>query len=191
MILRVSVARIIPLRNVAGVLGSIFACTKRAVKRESEDGIAQPARWFVTETELRKACEAVWVAAQGYPWTTLAVVPSGAGQSVAAFALELATVGSEYYGRTVEFVDGTGLELHGARALVDRLSGATGLHSLVVALDDPLESQSALLAARTASRVVAGVALGHSRLSDMKRLVESVGQERFLGATVSGSPDGR
>jgi hypothetical protein len=143
------------------------------------------------DTTIAGAAEAIWVAVQGTLWSTLAVVPAGPDLPVAEIASALAAVGSAQRGddHLIRALDLRGRPLAGSQELVDELAAPAPGPRLVVAVDFPLESQAALMFARSASATILVVALERTRSEDAAKIVELVGESRFLGAVVQPSAE--
>ncbi|MCG6928008.1 MAG: glycosyltransferase family 2 protein [Acidobacteria bacterium] len=137
-----------------------------------------------TEAAITRAAEALWVAVQDSPWPTLALVPAEPGLAVGALATAVASVGAAQSGKSIEGLDLRGRPLADSQALVEALAAPQPLHRTVVALDCPLESQAALLFARTAGMAILVVAMERTPSDDAERALELVGRSRFLGAVV-------
>ncbi len=135
-----------------------------------------------TRSRLEKGMERLWVAVLQAPWASLVVVPAGRGVSGLAVARELAAAGSVYRGEPVEVLNAEGTRLSECRNLLGSVTGTAALHSLVIAVDCPLLTESARLLARAAQAAVLLVPIGTTPLADARRVVEAVGRDRFLGA---------
>jgi hypothetical protein len=138
--------------------------------------------------DSRQAYERLWVATLQSEWRTLAIVPAHRAASGREVAAALAAVGSEYRGRPVELLHAEGLQLGGCRALLERLEGLAEPHALVLSLDSPLDSQSALLVARAADAALLVVPLGATPFGQARQAIEAVGRARFLGAVTLPEP---
>ncbi len=132
--------------------------------------------------ELDPARQKLWVAVSAAPWTSLAVVPAVPGVDPSGVGRALAQAGGAYHGRDLELVDARGLPFAGARELVERVAAVEGRHALVVLLDCPAASQSALMVARAASAAILVVPVGDTPLAEARRTLEAVGRASFLGA---------
>lgn len=138
--------------------------------------------------DTRQAYERLWVAALQSSWRTLAIVPAARGASGRAVAAALALLGSEYRGGPVELVHAEGLQLGACRALLERLDKVAEPHALVLSLDSPLDSQSALLVSRAADAALLVVPLGTTPWGEARQTIEAVGRARFLGAVTLPEP---
>jgi len=131
-----------------------------------------------------EAAEAVWVAVQGSPWPTLAVVPAEPGLSVGKLVGALAATGAAQRGQSVEALDLQGRPLANSQKVVEALAAPQPVQRSIVAVDCPLESQAGLLFARSAGAAILVVAMEHTRMEAAERILDLVGRERFLGAVV-------
>ena len=123
----------------------------------------------------------LWVQLVQSSWTSVALVPTAAGMSGRALGEALAKVGSDYRGRSVLLIDAERLSRAESRAVVERLAAAEERHALVVTIDAPVMSQSALLVARAVDAAVLLVGLERTTLADARRTVEMLGKEKILG----------
>lgn len=133
---------------------------------------------------LARAAEAIWVAAQRTPWSSLVLVPADRDQSTAALALAVAAAGSAQRGEPVEGLDLAGLSLAQSRPVADSLAEGGRPYRRVAAVDCPLASQTALLLASAAGSAVLVVAEGRTAMADARHLIELIGPRRFLGAVL-------
>jgi cellulose synthase/poly-beta-1,6-N-acetylglucosamine synthase-like glycosyltransferase len=139
------------------------------------------------ERALAQAAEAIWVAAQESPWSSLVIVPGEPGLDTAAIARAVAAVGSAQRGEAVENRDLRGAPLADSRALTEALADRTRPYGRVVAVDWPVESRTALLLSRSADAAILVVQRRRTPLADARRVVELLGGPRFLGAVVLGA----
>jgi hypothetical protein len=134
---------------------------------------------------LRRAAEAVWVAAQkGAPWASLAVLPAEPGLRTGALARAVAEVGSVQRGEPVEYLDLQSINLAASRPLAETLADESRHFQRVVALGCPSDDRVADLLASSAAAAVLIVERDATRLAAARRVLEIVGPERFLGAVV-------
>lgn len=140
-------------------------------------------------TDLFRAAEAVWVAAQQASWASLVLIPAEPGLSVRALACAVAAAGSAQRGEPVEVVNAQDLPLAGSRPLAEKLAAPDPLFRRVVAVDCPLEVQAALLLARSAGAAVLVLVMDRTPVATARRVLELVGPARFVGAvTLDASP---
>jgi hypothetical protein len=133
---------------------------------------------------LSRAAESIWVAAQRSTWSSLALVPAEPGISVGPIAAALAAVGGAQRGEAVQYLDLRGVAFSDSRPAAETLADRTAPARLVAALDCPLESQAAQLLASAASLCVLVVAKDRTDLAQARRIVESLGRQRLLGAVI-------
>jgi hypothetical protein len=143
-----------------------------------------PTSHQATDRDITRTAETLWVAVQDSYWPTLALVPAEPGLPVGTLATALATVGSRQRGQDIEALDLQGRPLADSQELVEALTAPQPLYRSIVALDCPLESQAALLFARSAGAAILVVAMERTRLQDAERVKQLVGESRFLGAVV-------
>lgn len=136
----------------------------------------------------RRAFERLWVALLQSWWSSVVMVPARPGLSGLLVAQGLAAAGAEYRGEPVEVLNAVGAQLGQCRGLLDQVAAVKSDHALLLAIDCPLEQESALLLARAAQAAVLLVPVGSTRLDEGRRVVELVGRGRFLGAVTL--PDG-
>lgn len=149
---------------------------------------AQPETQTRPGAAARQAYERLWVAALQSRWRSLAIVPASPGVSTRTVAAALAVVGSEYRGQPVELVQAEGLQLGDCRVLLERLERVAEPHALILSLDSPLDSQSALLVSRAVDAALLVVPLGATPFGAARQTIEAVGRARFLGAVTSPEP---
>ena len=128
----------------------------------------------------------LWVQLVRSPWTSVAIVPASAGLEARDLASALARVGSDYRGRTVSFLDACGVSRASSRDMVQRVEKVDDRHGLVVAVDAPTSSQTALLVARAADAAVVAVGLEATALEEVRRTIELLGRDKVLGAVTVG-----
>jgi len=142
----------------------------------------------VTEPDLVRAAETIWVAAQRSVWSSLVIIPAEPGLVTSPIAQAVAAVGSAQRGETVEYLHLGGMALAESRALAERLAEKARSYRYVAAVDCPLESQTALLLSSSADAAILVVERGHTTLASAKHTLELVGSSRFVGAVVLNPP---
>jgi hypothetical protein len=135
---------------------------------------------------VARGYERIWVALLDHPWRSLALVPATIGVSTNALARNVAQVGSDYQGQAVRFVPAEGLRLGGSRKLLESL-GIGAPFGCVISTDSPIESEAALLLARTVDAVLLVVPLERARVGEVRSLIERIGRTRVVGAVSVGA----
>jgi hypothetical protein len=151
----------------------------------AEPAAAEPAYAGTASLDaLRRAAEAIWVAAQRFEWSTLALVPAEPTLQLHGLARAVAEIGSLQRGEPVEALDLRNVTLAGSRAAAETLAGETRPCRRVVALACPVEDPAAQLLASAATAAALVVEQDATRVGSARRVMELVGPERFLGAVV-------
>lgn len=135
------------------------------------------------------AAQALWFAVQRKPWSSLAVVPAGHGESALAAANALYDVGVLASGGPMRFLDGRTVTLSTSASFIvnmtslltasDRRSPAT--QRLVVVLASVLEQPGSIPIALAADAVVLTVTLGTTSVDDARQTMSLVGADHVLG----------
>ncbi len=131
----------------------------------------------------------LWVELAHSAWFSIALIPASPQVRVGELAEALAAVGSLYQGGPVCFVNAEGIGRSECRSLVDRVAMAKENHGLVLAVDAPIASDSALLLAREADAAVLALELETTPLADARSTISLVGRQNILGA-VTLTPEG-
>jgi hypothetical protein len=134
--------------------------------------------------ELARAAEGIWVATQRAAWSSLVVVPAVTGLPAAEIAGALAAAGTLQRGEPVENLDLRGFPLARSRPMVEALADSSRPFCRVAAVDCPLDSQTAVLLASSAGAAILLVERETTGVEAARRVLELVGQTRFLGAVV-------
>lgn len=120
----------------------------------------------------------LWLALAARRWRSLVLVPVHPTGSTASLARALALAARDLGAPSVTPVVEGGREQGSALALVE---GSADTSHVVVAIPPVLVEPRGVVLARRADAVVACVERGRTRLSDVRRTVELIGAERFLG----------
>jgi hypothetical protein len=129
-----------------------------------------------------QALQELWLSLSAAPWRSLVLVPADAATSAALLARSLAAVGTELSAAPVTAFVGEGaLEWGAALAMID---GGAASSRVVVAIPPVVIEPRGAVLARRADAVVACVAKGRTRLCDVRRTLELIGAERFLGSVL-------
>jgi hypothetical protein len=123
----------------------------------------------------------LWLALSVRPWRSLVLVPADPGGSTAPLARSLAAAGDALGDQPVTASGDDALEPGAALALVD---GGARSSRVVVAIPPVVVQPRGVLLARRADAVVACVEQGRTRLADVRRTLELIGRERFLGCVL-------
>ncbi|HXX32531.1 MAG TPA: hypothetical protein VEJ89_17650 [Myxococcaceae bacterium] len=135
------------------------------------------------------SAQAVWFAVQGKPWSSLAVVPAGHGESALAAGNALYDVGVLASGGPMKLLDGRSVTLATSASFIVNMTSlltASGdrrpqAQRLVVVLASVLEQPASIPIALAADAVVVTVTLGTTSLDDARQTLELVGAEHVLG----------
>jgi hypothetical protein len=125
----------------------------------------------------------IWFTALRRPWSSLALVPAGPGDSALFAAEALAAVGRLHGGRAIRLVDAEEAGLTDVADILESLAAIAGREELaVVAAGCPLTEAAAIPIARAADAALLVVPLGDAHFSGARRVVDLVGRDRFIGA---------
>jgi hypothetical protein len=132
---------------------------------------------------LDDAWARLWFTLERHHWSTLALVAVTAHAAALGTARALVSVARTYRRGEVRLLDATGLAPNAIHSVVSGMPdvAAAGLH-VVMAVDSPLTNPAAIAIARSADAILLVVLLGESKLSDMRRVVDAIGRERFIGS---------
>jgi hypothetical protein len=139
---------------------------------------------------LAEAAEAVWVVAQRSTWTSLVLVPADATLSTGPLAVAVAAAASAQRGEPVEYLDLREVTLVDSRPVVDKLADKNRRWRYVAAVHCPLESQAALLLASAADAAILVIEKEQTLLRSARRILDLLGEDRFLGAVLVGPGPG-
>ena len=135
------------------------------------------------------AAQALWFALQGKPWSSLAVLPAGRGESSLGAGTALYDVGVLASGGPMRFLDGRGVTLATTASFIVNMTTLLtaserrppAAQRLVVVLTSVLEQPGSIPIALAADAVVLIVTLGTTSLDDARRTLALVGAEHILG----------
>ncbi len=136
------------------------------------------------------AAHGLWFAVQTRPWTSLAVLPAGPGESALEVANALYDVGALVSGGPMRLLDARSVTLATSASFIVNMSSLVsspgerrsgGTQRAVVVLSSVIEQLACVPVALAADAVVLTVTLGKTLLSDARRTLELVGKERVLG----------
>lgn len=135
--------------------------------------------------ELGIDWQGLWLAMQRRPWASLAVIPAGKKINTPLIARALARVGSCHLGTAIMAPDATSITLPRLEASIEAwIEHRVRVQRVVLALGHVLENPASLAVARAADAALVCVTLGESSISDVTRMIEEVGRERFLGSVI-------
>jgi hypothetical protein len=133
---------------------------------------------------LRRAAEGIWVAAQKAVWSTLAIVPAEARLRTAELARAVAEVGEAQRGERVEPLDLEKATLANTRTIIESFADESRPYARVVALGCPTDERAAELLATSVAAAVLVLEQEGTRIAAARRVLEIVGEDRFLGAVL-------
>lgn len=130
----------------------------------------------------------IWFGVQRPAWSTLALVPAGAGESGFAAAGALVAAGRMYHEGLVELIDACGAEPGSTGDIMSAAADAVARGAqVVIALDSPLTNPASIPIARSAEVALLAVRLGGPRIAEMRRAIDSIGRECFIGSIAVGT----
>jgi hypothetical protein len=130
---------------------------------------------------LDRELQELWLALSVRPWRSLVLVPAAPDGSASQLADAPAVAGTELGELPVTaFADGA-LEPHAALALVGEGAPAS---RTIVAIPAVVAQPRGIVLARRADAVIACIERGRTRLADLRRTLELIGRERFLGCVL-------
>jgi len=130
----------------------------------------------------------LWLAIEGRPWRTLALIPAGEGASpnfTPLVAMVLSRIGMVHLGSPVQVADATQVRLNQLTAFFNEVERSTRQgERLLVAL--PPAGKNAVTASIAKSTDSALLCIMNERMStsDAKRTVNLIGASRFLGSAI-------
>jgi len=128
----------------------------------------------------------LWLATQGQPWRSLALVPGGRGAPqdfTMTIAVSLARTGMTHLGVPIHVADGTRVPLAHLMQFIQEIEQHVRSGDLVlIALAPPSESLTAVSLAQAAHQVMLCVLLNKMSMADAKKSVDQIGARQFLGA---------
>jgi hypothetical protein len=125
--------------------------------------------------------EELWLVLSVRPWRSLVLVPADPSGSTAQLARSLAAAGDALGDEPVTAKAEGEPEPGAALALVD---GGARPGRAIVAIPPVVVQPRGVVLARRADAVVACVEQGRTRLADVRRTLELIGRERFLGCVL-------
>lgn len=134
----------------------------------------------------------LWLLLKGRSWTSLAIVPAGAGAPpdfTLTIAVTLARIGILHLGTPIHVADGTNIPLGRLEQFLDEVHRLNRDGDLVlIALPSIDESATATVLAQKASLSMLCILLGVMSSSDAKRTIDRVGRASFVGTAVFHPP---
>jgi hypothetical protein len=134
----------------------------------------------------------LWLLLKAREWTSLAIVPAGAGAPpdfTLTIAVTLARIGTLHLGTPIHVADGTNIPLGRLEQFLEEVNRLNREGDLVlIALPGLNESATAAALAQKASFAVLCVLLGVMSSSQAKRTIDRIGRSSFLGTAVFHSP---
>jgi hypothetical protein len=127
----------------------------------------------------------IWFATRQQPWTSLTLLPVGAGIDVTRAAEMLAATGCLHGERQVGVVNATGAQLEDVQQTIDSIKARNGRGEWTIVPVDPIEHNPATIAIlRATSAALVLVRLGESRLAPAQKIIEMIGRDRTIGSVV-------
>jgi hypothetical protein len=134
----------------------------------------------------------LWLLLKARSWTSLAIVPGGAGAPpdfALQIAVTLARIGILHLGTPIHVADGTNISLGRLEQFLEEVHRLNREGDLVlIALPSIGESPTAIALAQKASFSVLAILLGVMSASEAKHTIKRIGRASFLGTAVFHSP---
>jgi hypothetical protein len=130
-----------------------------------------------------------WLATQSRQWLSLALVPAGDALPhglILHAAVALARTGMLHLGTQIHVADAGNLRLDLVTEFASELEDTMQSGLVIVALPSVDASPITVPLARAADSAMMCVALQGSRLADIRRALDQIGKEHFLGAATFG-----
>lgn len=135
----------------------------------------------------------LWLAVEGRPWRSLALIPGGDGASpdlTLVIAVTLSRTGMVHLGRPIQVADATKVPLDQLASFLNEVKRiATDSERLLVALPPTANSPITSTIAQTVDAALLCVQLDRMSSAQTKRTVKLVGQSRFVGSAIFHSND--
>lgn len=135
----------------------------------------------------------LWLALQGRPWRSLALVPAGEGgpgDSTLRVAVTLARTGMIHLGSPIQVADGTRVPLAYLTQFMDEVKHCTKTGDLVlIALSPVAKNPITLSIAQAADAALLCVLIEHMAASQAKDTVAQIGLNRFVGSVILRNED--
>jgi hypothetical protein len=129
-----------------------------------------------------------WLTLRGRPWNSLAVVPAGAGAArdfTLNIAVSLARTGMIHLGVPIRVADASDVPLEQMVQLSTEVAEMVRAGDLVIlALGPVAVSPVAVSLAQSADAALLCVLFERMAVSDAKKTISTVGQQKFLGSAV-------
>jgi hypothetical protein len=130
----------------------------------------------------------LWLALQGRPWRSLALVPAGEGgpaDSIMRVAVTLARTGMIHLGSPIQVADGTKVPLAYLQQFMDEVRRCTAAGDMVLIALAPLAKTPITLSiAQAADAAVLCVLIEHMASAQAKATVAQIGINRFVGSVI-------
>ena len=135
----------------------------------------------------------MWLSVWTEKWTSLALLPAGAGAPpdfALTIAVTLARVGMSHLGVPIHVADATQVGLPHLVPFIDevRQQQQHGGGAILIALPPVRESPASVPIAQSANNVLLCVLLGQMSARESSETIAQVGKERFIGSVVFHSP---
>jgi hypothetical protein len=136
------------------------------------------------------AAHGLWFAVQSRPWSSLAVVPAGPGESALAVGNALYDVGALVSGGPMRLLDARAVTLASSANFIVNMSSLVsapgerrtgGAQRVVVVLSSVIEQLAGVPIVLSADAVVLTMTLGKTTVDSARRTLELVGESRVLG----------
>jgi hypothetical protein len=135
-----------------------------------------------------RGLEELWLSVLPLDWSSLAVVPVGAGISASAAAASVSTVASFFEVANLQVLDAEGMSLaDGARLQREVKRLVEGGARVVVSVDSPLDHPGAVPVVTGVDAAVLLARVGVSSLVEADRLIAMIGRERVIGCVTIGA----
>jgi hypothetical protein len=126
----------------------------------------------------------LWVATQGRPWRSMALVPAdpdGPPDATLDIAMALARTGMRQVGTQIHVADATQLDIEGAREFVSQVRASANSGPVILALSSVIRNPVMVPLAQSADCALLCIVLGQTKSADAQRAVDEVGRQHFIG----------
>ena len=130
----------------------------------------------------------LWLAVESRPWSSLALIPGGAGASLdftLQIAVNLSRTAMVHIGTAIQVADGTRVPLNQLNPFLNEVRRCTSAgQRLLVALPPTGSSPVTASIAQSVDAAILCVLLEQMASADASRTVKLVGPQRFLGSVL-------
>lgn len=135
-----------------------------------------------------RGLEELWLSVLPLTWSSLAVVPVGAGLSARAAAAGVSTVASFFELANLRVLESEGMSLADGARLQREVRGlVAGGARVVVSVDSPLFNPGAVPVVTGVDAAVLLARVGVSDLGEAERVIALIGRDRVIGCVTVGA----